>query len=212
MAVKTYNTVVKECTFTNQWTPPGKTNPIYYHDILTSDNITIKIGYSSMNPDRLKPGKEITYSYDDVKKKWNLETLQPSGSQSSSQSKQSSARQNNPNNNAGQRKYSKPSGGALDYLGYCFLHAKDMVIHGKTSEKDVEDLIRIANDLFMAFNDTISAHEAISASIANGVQILESYNAVNNNNSTLFNNQPQFNDVDVHAGNNYQNNDEHHPF
>ena len=122
-----------KCLWTNEWAHP-KGDKIHYHELTLSNGNIESCGAAEKYPEKLKEGKEI--EYDIVKGKVKLV----------SNSDQPAARSNSSSTGA-KKQYGKPIK-QTDFLGYSYSYAKDLVVAGKTTKKDRENLKSIAEEIY----------------------------------------------------------------
>jgi hypothetical protein len=128
MATKTSK--VSKCTLSSEWKSPGGFT-VYYHLLHLENGDTGNCGRKEKYPEDLNVGTEIEYELNDNKIKFIKKI-------------------DRYNTYSGKKKTAttydkKPD----DFLGYAYAYAKDMVIAGKTTKKDLESLKDIAETIYI---------------------------------------------------------------
>lgn len=120
---------VTKCTFISEWVNQmGST--VYYHVLTLENGDTGSCGRVKKCPDDMSEGAKIEYTITEDKKIKFVKQI---------------------TNNNMENKYGKKSNYAKtpeDFLGYAYAYAKDMVVAGKTSKEDVENLQFIAKEIY----------------------------------------------------------------
>jgi len=143
---------VVKCKFIDTWQNP-KGGTVYYHE-LTLDNGEIgNCGTMEKYADKITEGVEIHYKIDGNRIK--LVQVQESGpkasSESKSKSKPSQKSQGVAKSSSGYSNAAKKVG----FLGYSYSYAKDLVVAGKTSKKDRDNLREIAEEIYGHIGDIL---------------------------------------------------------
>jgi len=133
---------ILKANFTGEWTnPAGKT--VYYHE-LTLDNGEIgNIGLMEKYPNKISTGTIIQYTID-AKRKIKIinDTNNPLNMSSAANAKPQTSNQALP-----KKSYGSMQKSPVDFLGFTWGYAKDLVIAGKTMD-DVEELNKIARYIY----------------------------------------------------------------
>jgi len=137
---------VKSVNFTSEWkSPAGAT--FYYHEIELENGDTGNVGRNKTLPDDMKVGLEIEYSIEGKKIKF-VKTMNNAET---------------PNYYKNNKYYNKNNGNynsnksPESYLGYAYAYAKDMVVAGKTSKEDLENLQVIAESIYAHISELLKS-------------------------------------------------------
>ena len=142
---------VLKCEFKNPWTNP-KGDTVYYHDIVLDKGDSGSCGTMVKEPDELKVGAEISYTMKGDKIKIDRQNA------SAPAAKKTAPRKTNSGTNAGKGAgYGNPKHTA--FLGYSYAYAKDLVVAGKTSEEDLQNLQHIAQEIYKHIGDLLDGNE-----------------------------------------------------
>ena len=116
---------IVKCTYTSNWLSPSGTK-IYYHELVFENGDSGSCGRMQQSPDDIKEGATIEYEINDRKIKFirNMD----SGFKSKGLKK------------AGKHPH--------EFLGYAYSYAKDLVVAGKTTPKDMENLKFMAEEIY----------------------------------------------------------------
>lgn len=139
---------VKKCNPTSDWKSPAGTT-IYYHEVEFENGDKGSCGRNKNNPDDMAIGCEIEYTITDNKIKF----IKSLGGRYMEQKQ---------NNTATAKTYTNNKKNPQEFLGYAYAYAKDMVIAGKTSEKDVADLKFIAETIYGHIKDMLEGKQPIA--------------------------------------------------
>jgi hypothetical protein len=113
--------------FSTRWQSPSGSY-VYYHDLTLDNGDTGTCGRNKECPDDMKVGNAINYEINEKRIKFI-----------------SHIKDFKKNNRYSPKDYKKsPS----DFIGYAYSYAKDLVIAGKVGDKDLQDLEKIATDIF----------------------------------------------------------------
>jgi len=122
---------ITKVIFTTNWVNP-KGGTIYYHEIEFANGDSGSVGRNRQNPEDMKVGMEIEYQINDKKIKF----VKAIGDM-------------NNNNDFSKKKFvSGGKKGPEEFLGYAYAYAKDMVVAGKTSPEDLNNLQMIAETIY----------------------------------------------------------------
>lgn len=138
---------IKSVNFTSEWKSPAGSS-VYYHEIELENGDIGNVGRNKKLPDDMKVGSEIEYSISDKKIKF-VKSMNNNESSYKSNNKYYNKGNNNYNNNKGPE----------SYLGYAYAYAKDMVVAGKTSKEDLENLQHIAESIYSHITSLLNKNE-----------------------------------------------------
>lgn len=138
---------IVKCKFTSEWNaPPPANTTLYYHELTLENgdigNVATKEKYS----DKIKEGVVIKYDIDEKKKIKLIQEESTERAESHSHGKQPFVK----------KRVTTPD----TYLGYAYAYAKDMVVAGKTTKKDRENLETIATEIYEAIKKKLKTDEA----------------------------------------------------
>lgn len=140
---------ITKCKFTSEWKAPAPANSILYYHELTMDNGDVgNVATIEKYSDKIKEGAVIEYEIDD-KKKIKIFTQTQNNPSSNGNGQQSSKAP------FVKKHITKPD----TFLGYAYAYAKDMVIAGKTTKKDRENLELIATEIYEAIKKKLKEGE-----------------------------------------------------
>lgn len=152
--------IIRDSIFKNEYKPPRSSKIIYYHDIFLENGDKISIGKQTKNPSDFLPGLELEYiitGYDKISSKANkwkhyierkYDSYTPEEMNDKSKVKKTRSKTK-----------SKPYGGKFikkeDFIGYSMSYAKDLVIAGKTSKKDLDAFSKIYKHIYEIVGECI---------------------------------------------------------
>ena len=128
---------IKSCQFSGDWKAPNG-DIIYYHTLELSNGDNGNVGTAEKYAQKIAVGQTITYTINGNKIKLTQDD-QPSSSGGAMQPNQNFSSQRKP------RSYAKKP---EDFLGYCCGYAKDLVVAGKATKKDLELYKRAAEEIY----------------------------------------------------------------
>lgn len=132
---------ILKANLTGEWTnPAGKT--VYYHELTLDNGEVGNIGVMERYPNKISTGTIIQYTMDEKRKiKIINDTNNPLNMSSQSNNKPSA------NQAFTKKTYSNAQKSPVDFLGFTWGYAKDLVIAGKTMD-DVEELNKMARYIY----------------------------------------------------------------
>ena len=128
---------ILRANLTGEWiNPAGKT--VYYHELTIDNGDVGSIGVMERYPNKISTGTIIQYTID-AKKKIKIvnEQNNPLNMSSNPYNKPTQATQ------GPKKTYNNSAKSSVDFLGYSWSYAKDLIVAGKTME-DVEELNKMA--------------------------------------------------------------------
>lgn len=132
---------IKSCQFSGDWKAPNG-DIIYYHTLELNNGDVGNVGTAEKYAQKIAVGQTIAYTINNNKIKLTQED-QPSSSGGSSGSVMK------PNQNfSSQRKTRSYAKKPEDFLGYCCGYAKDLVVAGKATKKDLDLYKRAAEEIY----------------------------------------------------------------
>jgi len=131
---------IAQCLFKSEWRNPSG-GIVYYHDLVLENGDRGSVGKKDKMPAEIQPGRTITYTIEGTKMKIERENQQPQQSASAAPAAKAS----------GYVKTVKHT----DYLGYSYGYAKDLIIAGKTTKKDMENLKLVAETIYAHIGELI---------------------------------------------------------
>lgn len=148
---------VVSCTFKRSQFIEHINKTIFYHDLELDTGETVECGVIEKNPDKIAAGQMIKYTFKDGDMKTIKLEKQSSGAPSSSKPNNSNSSKGNSENKSAAPKTKplapKSSGmrkgeAHYEYIGFAMSYAKDLVIAGKTTDQDVNDLLRVGGKIY----------------------------------------------------------------
>ena len=138
---------ILKCNFTNEWVnPSGKT--VYYHQVILDNGDVGNIGTFDKYPNKISTGTSIQYTIENSKLKILSEQTPMDSSKYGNSAFKSSSK----------KSYTQAAKSHVDFLGYSWSYAKDLVIAGKTM-KDVEELNKIARYIHQQVTEMLSGEQ-----------------------------------------------------
>lgn len=133
---------IEKCKFIRLWNNPNGRD-LYYHELTLANGDIGNVGTVDKYPDKIEEGRVISYTIKgDSIKLVSVETI----------ATQSQGSGGSPNHGKKQKGNSGGGGGRAksqaDYLGFSYSYAKDLVIAGKTTKKDIDALKKIAEEIY----------------------------------------------------------------
>lgn len=142
---------IKKCQIQSKWLSPTLNKYVYYHELIFENGDFGVCGRMVENPEDMKVGCNMEYDINGTKIKFIRNADEPQQDRGG-YSKRGGDRKN------GYKK--KPD----EFLGYAYSYAKDLVVAGKTSKKNLQDLQTIATTIY-AHITTLLMQEEIKAPI-----------------------------------------------
>ena len=141
--------IVKKCTFSSSWNNPNG-GQVHYHLLELDNGDSGTCGRQKINPDDMREGCEIEYSVTNGKIKFVRNT----GLNANSYKMNKPTNKNNFKGGGGRPKATLDS-----FLGYSYAYAKDLVVAGKTTKKDIENLRQIAETIYSHIEELLKKGE-----------------------------------------------------
>ena len=134
---------VTKCQIQSKWLSPTSNKYVYYHEIHFDNGDKGVCGRMAENPDDMKIGCSVEYDITNEKIKF-IKSAYAENNGYNKKDKKSFGYKKNPD----------------DFLGYAYSYAKDMVIAGKTSKKNVDDLKKIAQTIYSHVIELLKKEES----------------------------------------------------
>ena len=116
---------IKECNYTGDWKAPNG-DVLYFHSLTLQNGDIGNVACAEKYASKIEVGKSVDYTITGNK----IKLVQPEGATSTPETY-------NGNNSSRKPAYQKKKA-AHDFLGYACSYAKDLVIAGKATAKDIK--------------------------------------------------------------------------
>jgi len=135
---------ILKCKFLRVWNNPNGKD-LFYHELTMENGDIGNVGTVDKYPEKIDENRTISYTLDGNKLKLEAVETVASQSQGSGGSAASSKKGKSGGGGGGGGGRAKSQ---ADYLGFSYSYAKDLVIAGKTTKKDMDNLKKMAEEIY----------------------------------------------------------------